>query len=94
MTLDWLKYTSDTFGQFKYEWKYVRSGNKACAVNDITVICPNCGTTLLPEDSCHGSYKCPRCNNCYDSIYNNAPKSLRDVEALIVDNIKRNNYKI
>lgn len=92
MTLDWLKYTSDTFGQFKYEWKYVRSNNKCYAIDDITVICPNCGTTLLSEDTYHSSYRCPRCDKYYGHIFNNAPKSLRDVEALIVDNIKRKKY--
>ena len=92
-TLDWLNYTSDTFDGFQYEWKYTGIDHEQCSIRDITVLCPNCGTSLLPTNRYNDSFRCPRCNKYFDRTVHNAPKSLGDIEVLIIDNIKRGNYK-
>lgn len=92
----YLKYTSDTIEQVKFEWEYEKTADGKYVVRNLTIICPDCGTSLRPYPHNYDYYKCPRCNKTL-SRYDRGRtiiKPLEDVKAVIYDNIKRNIYKI
>jgi len=88
------QYTTDTFFNWKWEWSY--SGNY---IHNLTPLCPSCHTIMNYRNQGYDKFaECPRCNNTYvpqKRIHTDIAQFEDDkrIEMLIVDNIRKGNYK-
>ena len=84
---DFLSYTEDTFNGYKYswDWDYSKYYGKY-SVGELSVLCSECETPMMWNPNV---YYCPRCNK---KVEHYKLKLNSDIEAIIVDNIKRNTY--
>ena len=62
----WYKdYSSDTYNNLMYEWKYNRIGNQI-EMKDVIPICEKCKGNVLPKESGYNTILyCPNCNKSY-----------------------------
>lgn len=83
-------YTRDTIGNCLWTWEYRYDINqKINVIKNLQPICGKCGTASQYKfDGLLYDYilECPRCDN------KQRIKTKEKVEAIIIDNIKRNNY--
>jgi len=83
---DWLNYTEDSFDGLKWKWIWQKVFGK-WNIENLSPICPECGTTMEQYNMMR-SATCPRCDHrIYDF------KSSSKIEAIIIDNVKRDLYK-
>lgn len=80
-------YTEDIFDSWKWTWQwYYNELEKKWSVTEIEAHCPNCDTAMFHERY-GSSYKCPRCG--FNAFYNPNRKNSYDIEAIVIDNVKR-----
>ena len=84
---DWLDYKNDTFHGLEWRWVWRKNTGK-WNVDDLSPVCPKCKTTMdLDNGYSYNSATCPRCDNYLTNI-----KSPIKIEAIIIDNVKRDLY--
>lgn len=86
-----LSYTTDNIHFFNWKWSWgLNPRNDQWNITDIKPICPKCQTMMHYEYSTM-YYKyiadCPRCK-----FTNNQIAEIKDIEAIIIDNIRRGIY--
>lgn len=86
---DWLNYTADEFGGSNFSWDWELNYLEKYQVVNLLPIC-NCGTSMRINLNFQVSdfAFCPRCDSRL-----HIRKSEADIEAIILDNIKRDLYK-
>ncbi|NMN37731.1 hypothetical protein [Pedobacter sp. SG918] len=88
------QYTTDTFISWQWEWSY-----DGRFVTSLTPLCPSCHTIMNYSNQGYDKFaECPRCNKTYvpqKRIHTDIAQFEDDkrIEMLIVDNIRKGNYK-
>lgn len=85
--MPFLSYTEDVFDGYKFRWEYRKGYFGKYEISNLTLLCPKCET---PMHSNYNGHDCPRCNH---QVYTSALKTWEKIEAIIVDNVKRDMYK-
>ncbi|MCG2612596.1 hypothetical protein LZZ90_13885 [Flavobacterium sp. SM15] len=88
---DWLNYTEDNINGLNWRWKWIKNVlTHKWNIEDLTIACNKCGTSMHLDDSyVYGkTAECPRCENRIRDY-----KDLVKIEAIIIDNVKRDMYK-
>ena len=81
-------YQSDTFKKWKWTWELEFNHYKEkWSITNLSAYCPRCDTKLLDTSSYYSlHYRCPRCERHYSDYHAENPT---DIQAIIIDNIKR-----
>jgi ribosomal protein S27AE len=85
------KYTKDEFGGTEFSWHWEMGYLGKYEIRDLKPLCSTCGTAMMIDNPFFANSRatCPRCTN--RSIYTS--KGFAEIEAVIIDNLKRNNHK-
>lgn len=84
---DFIDYTEDHFGDWKWSWEWRYNTLKATwYLSQLKAHCPKCDTPMF-LDSDGYLFRCPRCG--FVSYQRNGYKKSYDVHALIIDNLNR-----
>lgn len=86
-----LEYVSDKFDFYQWIWKWsFNKENNNWGTRDITPLCPQCETPMHYEIDYYENdlykAKCPRCD------FTSKLKPRKDIDALIIDNCRRENF--
>ncbi len=84
-----LSYTKDSVLGYTWEWEYSKGYDGKYTIENLHLICPECGMILKHEGSYGYQLECLRCNKTF--IFQNVSRS--DAQMLIEDNIKKNYLK-
>ena len=92
---DWQSYTSDTFYNLRWRWRYFGE-----QIGSLASFCPHCDFQVCPQDSSayravdHIAYHCESCN-VQLSTFEQSPDSLHDkVERLIQQRIRQGTWRV
>lgn len=82
-----LNYTADVFEGVIWSWEY----NWQLGTYKVVELSPecSCGTKTELEDYWVDRARCPNCSKTFKSL-----KSIRDIELIIIDKIKKNKFSI
>lgn len=82
-----LAYKKDKIGDWNWswDWDFWMTENK-WHIKDLKAHCPKCDTPMF-HDNWDTKFQCPRCN--YETNYSTKFKRRNEVEAIIIDNIHR-----
>lgn len=85
-----VNYTQDLFEGYNWTWYwYFNTNSGKWQTSQITPLCPDCQTLMHYKYGLLNCYQanCPRCGYQIGRI-----KSKEDIDALIIDNIRKNNF--
>ena len=81
------QYTEDYFGSWRWTWEWRFSSSSGMwNIQYLVAYCPKCDTQMI-LDYREEEYSCPRCG--FSSLLQNGHKKRYEVEALILDNVRR-----
>lgn len=87
---EFINYKKDKLLGHDWEWTWEKNYNGQYEIKNLSLICSKCETPLYPEESFRPRLKCLRCDEVVDLDI----KKIKQVEFLIIDNVKKGQYKI
>lgn len=88
------QYTTDIFISWQWEWSY-----NGRFISNLTPLCPSCSTIMNYRNHDYDKFaECPRCNKTYapQKRHHTDVVQFEDdkrIEMLIIDNVRKGNYK-
>lgn len=82
-------YKEDSFGGWKWSWDWrLNSYDRKWHIDNLRAHCPKCNTPMF-HDISDANFQCPRCD--FHTDYSIKHKTRSEVEAIIIDNLDRQN---
>lgn len=84
---EFASYKEDVFAGWKWTWEWRFNNYKGSwQITNLQAHCPECDTPMF-HDQYDRDFQCPRCDFCTD--YRSSHKRRNEIEAIIIDNVKR-----